>query len=229
MDNIKVSVIMPTYNRLELLKRAIDSFFEQIYDNSELLILDNGSTDGTAEYLKKFSNDKRVKIYTNEKNEKHTLNFLWNKAKGDLICQLHDDDELCEYGLYYRVKCFEKNPNLGVVYGGVVEQDINGDIIRCIHPQVPDKNRILTDEYINFTTLMWRKGIKTRFMFDEELFYYADWFFKIRCLQECRTDITNAPIMRYTIHPGQESVRLRGTGKEEEKIMRKKIKELYGI
>ena len=58
--NYKVSVLMPTYNRVDMLPLAIESFLNQDYDNSNLYILNNGSTDGTAEYLSQFANHERL-------------------------------------------------------------------------------------------------------------------------------------------------------------------------
>lgn len=225
-----VSVILPTYNRFELLKMAINSFLNQSYDNAELIIFDNGSTDGTNEWLNKNYVRGNVKIIRSYFNKPVPLNNIWkNYCNGELICQLHDDDELTYHSLKDRVRIFMNHSETEVVYGGVIEQNIRGEWLRDITAQPIDKDRILTDEYINFTTIMWRKSVMEKFMFDSDLEYYADWFFKIRCLQECKVAYTPSAVMKYTIHSGQESVRLRGSGAKEEKIMREKIKKLYGV
>lgn len=102
MDNYPlVSVYIPTYNRLNLLKRAVNSVLAQDYLNIELLIVDDGSKDGTADYLKRLSLlDERVKFLLNEKN--YGACICRNKAidisSGELITGLDDDDYLCRIG-----------------------------------------------------------------------------------------------------------------------------------
>lgn len=101
---MKVTVITPTYNRLNLLKRAIKSFLAQDYENSELLILDNGCSDGTSEFLKALNNPRVKSIRRDVNSPLGSLNLLWKEADGDLICQLHDDDELTWHGITKRVQ-----------------------------------------------------------------------------------------------------------------------------
>lgn len=223
---LKVSVIMSTYNRAHMVCRAIDSFKNQIYENAELIIVNNGSTDNTKEILAQYEGVENIFISHLAENDPNVGNRLWELAHSELICQLHDDDQFTKYSLFDRVALFEGS-NLQVVYGGVIEQDLAGYPMRDIPAQLPNKARILKDEYINFTTMMWRRNLP--FRFDTDLSYYSDWFFKIRCLNECLCSYVDSAVMRYTIHPGQESVRLRGTGAGEDEIMRGKIKMLgYG-
>jgi glycosyltransferase involved in cell wall biosynthesis len=227
---MKVSVIMPTYNRLGLLKRAIKSFLAQDYENSELIILENGCTDGTKEYLKSISNP-RIKVINNEVNKiLGSLNVLWNAAQGDLICQLHDDDQLTWFGISKRVERFIQDKNLEVCYGGWNNVNFEGKDLGFYKGQASNPARILANEYINFTTMMWKNELKKKFMFDEDLFYYVDWHFKIRCAMECTMTCVEESVMNYTIHKGQESVRCRLTAQNapEQNLMRKKIKEVYG-
>lgn len=227
---MKVTVITPTYNRLNLLKRAIQSFLAQDYENSDLLILDNGCSDGTSEFLNNFNNP-RVKFIRNDKNKiLGSLNSLWNQADGDLICQLHDDDELTLNGIAKRVQAFENDKNLEVCFGGWNNKTLEGKDLGFYRGQASNPARILQNEYINFTTMMWRNELKNKFMFDEELVYYVDWHFKIRCAMECTMTCVEESVMNYTIHKGQESTRCRLENQNvpEEKLMRKKIKEVYG-
>lgn len=215
---MKVSVLMPTYNREDMLKKAVQSFIDQDYENAELIILNNGSTDNTSEVIKSFT-DQRIKYLhcvTNIKPPKN-LNYLWDFASGELICQLHDDDQLTKESLSTRVKKFHDNSSVQVVYGGWITGD-------RIYPGLPpDKERILREEYINFTTMMYRTDLKYRL--DEDFEYYFDWYFKIKCLKNCVVDYVKEPVMKYQIHSGQESIKCRREGKNaiEERLMRSKL------
>lgn len=60
---MKFSIITPTYNRASTLERAIRSILNQSYQNFEMIIVDDGSTDSTIDILKKYSNDSRIKVF----------------------------------------------------------------------------------------------------------------------------------------------------------------------
>lgn len=90
-----VTIYMPTYNRLELLKRATNSVLKQDYKNIELIVVDDKSTDHTIDYLVKMSQeDSRLKYFINEENSGAC--FSRNKAifaaEGEFITGLDDDD-----------------------------------------------------------------------------------------------------------------------------------------
>ena len=64
-----ISVYLPTYNRLELLKRAVQSIQNQTYKNFEIIIVDDNSSDGTQEFLEKIAReDSRVRYFLKNKN-----------------------------------------------------------------------------------------------------------------------------------------------------------------
>lgn len=90
-----VTVYIPTYNRLDLLKRAVSSVLDQSYRQVELIVVDDGSTDGTVSYLKELINaDERVKYLLNEHNSGacFSRNRAIKEARGDFITGLDDDD-----------------------------------------------------------------------------------------------------------------------------------------
>lgn len=229
---MKVSVIMPTFNRLELLKRAVVSFLSQDYHDSELIILDNGCTDGTTDFLKDLiTKYYRIKVIHNPVNKiLGALNVLWNSADGDLICQLHDDDQLTPDGITKRVEMFKNDQFLEVCYGGWINQDLNGKSLGTYKGQASNPARILQNEYINFTTMMWKNSLKKKFMFDEELVFQVDAHFKIRCGMETTMTCVEGPVMLYTIHNNQETMRARRENQiiPETKLMREKLKINYG-
>ena len=90
----KISVIMTTFNSQNVVERAINSILNQTYQNIEFLILDDNSEDNTHNVLKKYKNEKIVKIYKNSKNLGLTksLNFLIKKSEGTYIARQDDDD-----------------------------------------------------------------------------------------------------------------------------------------
>jgi general glycosylation pathway protein len=93
-----VSIIITTFNRLELLKKALNSALSQDYENLQIVISDDKSSDGTAEFCKEL-NDKRIKYvtnYTHAKSPNGNKNNGFENADGEFICLLDDDDELLD-------------------------------------------------------------------------------------------------------------------------------------
>lgn len=240
---MKVSVLMPTYNRAQLvpgshattlLDRAIISVLEQGYPDMELLILNDGSTDATSLVLKQYAKFSQgpgkpvIKIWDEKINRMppNNMNFLWEQATGDLICQMHDDDIMPEGSIEMRANEFKKNKSLQALYGGWTTQGIDESGRVNYYATEPNPARILTNEYINFTTLMYRRDLP--FHFDGELRYYFDWLFKIRCLNECVSGAVPEPVMIHTVHEGQETAKCRreNLNAEQEKMMREKLSKL---
>ncbi|UNW09141.1 MULTISPECIES: glycosyltransferase [Acinetobacter] len=90
-----ITIYIPTFNRLSLLKRAIESILAQTYQNFEVIIIDDNSTDGTHNYLKKISlDDSRIRYFLKEENSGACIsrNMAIESAKGKYITGLDDDD-----------------------------------------------------------------------------------------------------------------------------------------
>lgn len=90
-----VTVYMPTYNRVALLQRAVESVLGQDYRNIELIVVDDNSTDGTHQYLAEMAEkDSRFRYFINEKNSGACVsrNKAIFNAKGEFITGLDDDD-----------------------------------------------------------------------------------------------------------------------------------------
>ena len=86
------SVVIPTFNREKLVKSAIESVLNQEFSDFELLIIDDGSKDNTAQLVQSLE-DKRIKYFYKENEERSCArNFGINKSKGNYICFLDSDD-----------------------------------------------------------------------------------------------------------------------------------------
>lgn len=107
-DNIFVSIYITTFNRLDLLKRSLDSVCKQTYKNIEIIVVDDCSTDGTQEFLKEIAKgDERIKFFLKEKNGGacESRNIAIQNARGEYITGLDDDD----YFLPNRIENFVSN------------------------------------------------------------------------------------------------------------------------
>lgn len=133
-----VSVLIPTYNRKQLLKRALDSVLKQTYKNIEIYISDNASTDGTFEFMQELlKNDKRIIYSRREKNMGGLYNAseAYNHLKGKYGIVLCDDDYFLSNTFFENaVKAMEENENVVIVRG----------IVKCFNE---NSNNIFIDVY----------------------------------------------------------------------------------
>jgi len=88
-----VSIVIPAYNYAPFLVRAIESVLNQDYQNIELIVLDDGSTDNTRKILEQYGDAFRWQSHENM-GQANTLNKGWKLAKGDVLSYLSADDEL---------------------------------------------------------------------------------------------------------------------------------------
>lgn len=114
-----ISVIVPTYNRPELLTRTLDSIVKQSYDNIEIVIVNDAGIDveNFANALRKYPQLSSVQYYSNEKNKglAGTRNVAMQKATGDYFVLSDDDDIFLPYALEFRMYMMEKL-NAEIVY-----------------------------------------------------------------------------------------------------------------
>lgn len=112
----KVSVIIPTYNRLPMLIEAIHSVLKQDFEDFELIVVDDGSTDGTPEEIRKFGG--RVKLLQHPENR--GVSAARNKgilhAKGKYIAFLDSDDQWVKGKLKIQVTFLDENPQYPLCY-----------------------------------------------------------------------------------------------------------------
>lgn len=132
-----VSVIIPNYNHAPYLKQRIDSVLNQTYQDFELIILDDKSTDNSKEVIESYRSHPKVsQIVYNEVNSGTTFK-QWNKgirlAKGELIWLAESDDDASEFFLEELAAKFNQNPNLGIVYCDSYYMNEKGEKLQCTH------------------------------------------------------------------------------------------------
>ncbi len=124
---MKISICVPTYNRKQYLREALNSLQQQTYRDFETIVLDDGSTDGTGEMIKQMGYD--LKYYW-QKNagEAITTNRLIEMSSGDYISFLHSDDLLFADAMERMVAALEAENEDVVVYGNYVKIDKDGNV-----------------------------------------------------------------------------------------------------
>jgi glycosyltransferase involved in cell wall biosynthesis len=125
-----VSIGIPTYNRVDRLRRAVESVLQQDYDCIELLVADNASTDGTGDYVDRLvAEHDGVRSLRSESNLGPTANFnrVRAAATGEFFMWLGDDDWLEVDYVSVCVRALRDDPGLALVVGNVVYHDEGGE------------------------------------------------------------------------------------------------------
>lgn len=113
-----VSVIIPTYNRKNVLLRAITSVLAQTYKHFEIIVIDDGSTDQTREELLPLINSGKIKYQFGEnRGVAAARNAGFASSNGELIAFLDSDDEWLPHKLEEQIDYFSANPQKKIVYG----------------------------------------------------------------------------------------------------------------
>ena len=118
---ISISVIIPTYNRFVALQNALASVYAQTLPPSEVIVVDDGSTDGTAEMVRREYPDVKLLIQNNQ-GVSAARNTAIQVAEGDWIALLDSDDEWLPKKLETQMAALEKAPQVALCHtdGGFV-------------------------------------------------------------------------------------------------------------
>lgn len=107
----QVTVLVPVYNAGVYLQESVGSILRQTYKNFELLILDDGSTDGCADFLKEID-DQRIRLIRRRHDYIATLNYGLSTARGKYIARMDADDRMYPTRLSQQVKVMEQYPEV---------------------------------------------------------------------------------------------------------------------
>ena len=177
-----VSIIIPTYNRRQSIGRSVRSVLNQTYQDFELIIVDDGSTDNTKELVADF-NDERIRYVRHEgnKGEAAARNTGIKAARCDYIAYQDSDDEWLPEKLARQMELLEDaSPEVGVIYTGFWKTE-NHRRTYIPFSWVSRKNGNIHRELLkgNFiggpVTLIKKECFEKAGMFNEEIFHLEDW------------------------------------------------------
>jgi glycosyltransferase involved in cell wall biosynthesis len=121
----KVSIIIPTYNRAHILGNAIQSVLDQTFQDFEIIVVDDGSTDDTREEVSRFG-EKVIYIFQENKERSAARNNGMKHARGQYITFLDSDDIYLPEKLQVQVELMDNNPGYGMSYAYSIWLDEHG-------------------------------------------------------------------------------------------------------
>ena len=214
-----VSVIIPTYNRPNYLREAVDSVFAQTYPFIEIFVIDDGSSNGgarTRSALKPYLSDdssssqdpKVTYLYQNNCGLVAAVNRGLGVAQGEYIQRLDDDDRLLPEKIARSIDVFQAHPEVGLVATGYHQIDATGKRLRTYPPRpCPEPTRLLN-------MLMWCisacAGVMVRSMVHQKVGVYRDikaqdYEMWIRIAKQFKVETINLPLAEYRRHPGNST------------------------
>lgn len=118
MPSPTVSVLLPVYNGERFLAEAIESILTQTYSDFELIVVDDGSEDGTAEIIREYAGrDERIRCFqlTENQGQASALNLGLAEARGEYVAKMDSDDISLPRRLAIQMEFLQSNPEIGVV------------------------------------------------------------------------------------------------------------------
>lgn len=206
--NDKVSVIIPTFNRSELLKKAIESLEKQSHQNLEIIIIDDFSTDNTAAIVAEMTDDRIIYLkHEVNKGGSEARNTGLRRATGNFIGFLDSDDQWLPEKIEKQLEKFNDEPDVGVVYSGVQVVDENNQPTRKIIPEYRGDilSKLLEFNYIDTTSsVLVRKEVLDQIEgFDAKLPSCQDWDLYIRLAQVTKFDFVTESMVLFYHHSGE--------------------------
>lgn len=180
----KVSVVLPTYNGEKYLAQSIESVLTQTYQNLELIIVDDCSTDGTPEIIRHFAEqDSRIRVIRNVENQKlpRSLNIGFRQAAGGYLTWTSDDNFYEDNAIEVMVRALEQNPDCGMVYCDMT--CIFEDGIKLSRPTLGIE-RLYVDDVVGACFLYRRQVLETVGEYDPDMFLVEDYDYWLRVRQQ---------------------------------------------
>jgi len=153
IENQLVTVIIPAYNRVDYVDQAICSVLDQTYSAIQLIVIDDGSSDGTIEKVQTYINHLELLSHPGHSNrgQSASINLGLERAQGKYIAILDSDDYWESEKIEKQVAYLECHPDIGLVYSNGYAVDSNGNILYSCHgddhQETNDPGRVLLDCY----------------------------------------------------------------------------------
>ena len=189
LSNKLVSIIIPTYNRGNIIQETINSILNQTYQNFQVFIIDDGSTDNTKKIIHSFRDQRIEYIFQNHSGLPATgRNIGLKKANGDYVAFLDSDDLWFPRKLELQIKLFEKNPEILLIAtnGVLFPRKYNNKVLSLKkNTKVSFKQLLEKNIIINSSVLLKKEVIENIGLLDEnlKLKYGEDFDYWLRLLR----------------------------------------------
>ncbi|HLP00129.1 MAG TPA: glycosyltransferase [Fimbriimonas sp.] len=222
----KVSILLTCYNHLAYLPAAMEGVRAQTYTDFEVIAIDDGSTDGSREWL---AQQPDIKLVLNEKNlgTYGTLNKGLELATGDYVAVLNDDDVWMPNKLLKQVRLLEDNPRVGLVHTEGEFIDGNGQVFEgqplgFSFPRFETGDILLDLVYENkiiaSAAVFRHKVVKELGGYNDAYFGSGDWELWFRIAEHCHVGCVNEKLTQYRVHGANASHKLEKIWRDDQML-----------
>ena len=205
----RVSVLMSVHNGMPWLGEAVESVLAQTWRDFELVIVDDGSTDGTADFLARLT-DPRVHLLTQARaGLTASLNRAVRESTGRLVGRMDADDMARPERLARQVEFLNAHPEVGLLGSGCREVTVSGAVVRTLRPPLDDAalraRLIRVNPFIHSSVVIRRDVLDRVGLYDERLAVAQDYDLWLRVARVTRMANLPDPLVTRRLRPDRVS------------------------
>jgi glycosyltransferase involved in cell wall biosynthesis len=209
-----VSVILPCYNGAQWISRAIESILAQTYENFELVIVDDGSSDDSKTIIAPYLYDERIRyIYTDNRGFSSAINRGIKESNGIFIGFIGQDDLWMPIKLESQLGYINKHINIDLLHSNYYSIDPKERIIRVENAKTPDFSRkeevikrLFLNNFIGFETVLVKRQCFDKVgFFDERMMGFSDHDMWLRIAGSFNIGYLDMPLVKKREHRFQLS------------------------
>ncbi len=218
MASPTVSIVIPTYNRVDTLARTLDSVLAQTVSQWEIVLIDDGSTDLTHELADRYARrlgDRFQYQYQRNAGASAARNAGIERARGAFIAFLDSDDEFLPHKLERQLKLFEARPVLGLVYSDYAYVDLHRQRVASVFDTLSPESRqvphvridptmcvclrslfdsLLRKYFVSTITGMVRRSVLNDIRWPVRVKYAEEWLFYLQVSRVCEAGFIDEPL-----------------------------------
>lgn len=201
----KVSVIIPSYNAEAFISETVDSALAQTYQDLEIIVVDDGSTDNTRRVLQQYGDRIRY-VYQRNSGVSMARNTGIAIATGEYIALLDHDDVFLPEKLEEQVKILDADPDVALVYSDSYLVDFSGKLLgRMFDGVQPHRGRVLPELFLNnfipcLTAVIRKQVLDKVGLFRPDLHIVEEYELFLRIAELYPVDFVHAPLAKYRVH-----------------------------
>jgi CMP-N-acetylneuraminic acid synthetase len=201
--SISVSVYIPTHNYGKYLVQAIESVLAQKFNQWELIIIDDGSTDNSRDIIKQYSSHPKIRtMYQEKKGLTTTNNIALRLAQGKYIMRLDADDYLDENALLVLANILDTNPQVGLVYPDYYLVDEGGEIEGIVRrKKIGQEVELLDLPALGACTMIRKECLLEIGGYNEEFMCQDGYELWLKFIESFKPYNVNIPLFYYRQHP----------------------------